>query len=444
MPSALRTLILKELKELLRDPKVLIGMVLMPVLILPLMGGALDISQEAVAKELAHASIGVWDRDHSAASSTLIAFLRPPNLNQTVIPISAANEVEAAANLLATNTTVLLEIPAGYGANISRGVRGLLHVFVAIKSMGLAESSKGSLAGQVIDTYGYYLSLQKIESLLEQANITGVNPTAVYSPLSVEYSSVIKGNIVDVPPQSILGVMLSQGIMLPLVSIMLLTFAMQIAATSIAVEKEEKTLETLMTLPVSRLTILTGKLAGSIIVAVAGAVAYIIGFGYYMNSAFGFAGSEAFNMNLSSLGLALNLQGLVLLGITIFVTLVSGLALALSIAVFTDSVRSAQSLVGVIYLPAMIPMIVLMFVDIQMLPLPFQIVLYAVPYTHTILASQAIFMGNYSTVFTSILYISLFTVIVLYVAAKIFTSERVITARISPRKFSLRWRRGPT
>ena len=438
MPSALRTLILKELKELLRDPKVLVGMVLMPVLILPLMGGALNVSQEAVARELARASIGVWDRDHSAASSSLIAFLS----NQTVVPISATSEADAVANLLGTNTTVLLEIPAGYGFNISRGVRGFLHVFVAIKSMGIAESSKGSLAGQVIDTYGYYLSLQKIGSLLERANVTGVKSWDIYSPLSVEYSSVIKGNIVDVPPQSILGVMMSQGIMLPLVSIMLLTFAMQIAATSIAVEKEEKTLETLMTLPVSRLTILTGKLAGSIIVAVAGAVAYMVGFGYYMSSAFGFAGSEALTPSLSSLGLALNLQGLFLLGITIFVTLVSGLALALSIAVFTDSVRSAQSLVGVIYLPAMVPMIVLMFVDIKMLPLPFQILLYAVPYTHTILASQAIFMGDYSTVFTSILYISLFTVIVLYIAAKIFTSERVITARIRPRKFSLSLRRG--
>jgi len=434
--SSLRTLVLKELKELLRDPKILVGMVLMPVLILPLMGGAISISQEAVARELARMSIAVWDRDKSDASSVLIGFLRS-SLNQSIVAISAVNEAEAVAKVLETETTVLLEIPVGYGANVSRGVRGILHVFIALKSMGVAETGKGSLAEQVIDTYSYALSLQKIQSLLEQAKVTGVDPKAVYSPLSVKYSSVVKGKIVNVSPQSIFGVMMSQGVMLPVTAIMLLTFSMQIAATSIAVEKEEKTLETLMTLPVGRLTILTGKLAGSIIVAVAGAVAYMIGFGYYMSSAMGFAVGDNLNVNLSELGLTLTPQGLLLLGVAMFVTLVSGLALALSIAVFTDNVRSAQSLVGVIYIPVMVPMVVLMFADINMLPLPFQIVLYALPYTHTILASKAVFLGDNITVLTSILYISLFTVIILYIAAKIFTSERVITARIRPRKLSL-------
>jgi len=439
MSSSLRTLVLKELKELLRDPKILIGMVLMPVLILPLMGGAISISQEAVARELARTSIGVWDRDKSEASSSFIGLLRSP-LNQIVIPVSAVNEAEAVARLLETNATILLEIPAGYGTNITSGVRGVLKVFIALKSMGVTETGKGSLVEQIVGTYAYTLSLQKIRDLLQKANVAGVDPRVVYSPLSVQYSSVIKGKVVHVSPQSILGVMMSQSVMLPVTSIMLLTFAMQIAATSIAVEKEEKTLETLMTLPVSRLTILTGKLAGSIIVAVAGAVAYMIGFGYYMNSALGFIPSEVMNVSLSDLGLTLTPQGLLLLGVAMFVTLVSGLALALSVAVFTDSVRSAQSVVGIIYLPVMVPMVVLMFADINILPLPFQFLLYALPYTHTILASKAVFLGDYAIVLRSILYITAFTIAILYVAAKIFTSERVITARIRPRKFSLRGR----
>ena len=439
LPSFLRTLVLKELKELLRDPKILVGMVLMPVLILPLMGGALNISQKAVERELAHASIGVWDRDRSDASSSLTSFLR--YLNQTTISISAEDESEAVARLLETDTTTLLEIPEGYGANISSGKRGFLHIYSALKNIGIAEATKGGMVEQVINTYKYALSIEKIQGLLQQANVTGADPTTVYSPLSLEYSSIIKGNIVDIHPQSILGVTISQSITLPMISMMLLIFAMQIAATSIAVEKEEKTLETLMTLPVGRLTILTGKLAGSIIVAVAAAVAYMVGFSYYMTSAFGFGTSEIMKVDLSDIGLALGPRGLLLLGITMFVTLVSGLALALSIAVFADSVRGAQSLVGLLYIPIMVPMLVLMFTDLKMLPLPIQVILYVLPYTHSMMASKAILMGNYLTVVRSILYISLFTLVVLYVAAKIFTSERVITARIRPRRLRLRLRR---
>ncbi|MCD6264049.1 ABC transporter permease [Candidatus Bathyarchaeota archaeon] len=432
-------LILKELRELLRDPKILVGMVLMPVLILPLMGGAISVSQRAVERELAHASIGVWDRDGSEVSSSLVGFLR--YVNQTVILISAGNVSEAVGRLMETNSSILLEIPEGYGENISRGLRGVLHVYVVLKSLGIAETGKGSVVEQVVSTYGYALSLEKIQALLQEANVTGVEPAAVYSPLSVEYSSVVRGRVVDVPPESIFGLMMSQGIMLPVTSMILLSFAMSIAATSIAVEKEEKTLETLVTLPVGRLTILAGKLAGSILVAVAGAVAYMVGFGYYMTTAFGFVPGGMMNVDLRDLGLSMGPGGLLLLGATMFVTLVSGLALALSIAVFTDSVRGAQSLVGFLNIPIMVPMIILMFTDLRMLPLPLQAVLYAIPYTHTILASKAIFMGDYFVVLRSILYITLFTLATLYIAAKIFTSERIITARPRTWKITLHRRK---
>jgi ABC-2 type transport system permease protein len=60
--------------------------------------------------------------------------------------------------------------------------------------------------------------------------------------------------------------------------------------------------------------------------------------------------------------------------------------------------------------------------------------MYAIPYTHAILASKAAFMGDYLVMLRGIAYISAFTVLVLYIAAKIFTTERIITARISFRK----------
>ncbi|MCK5670361.1 ABC transporter permease subunit, partial [Candidatus Bathyarchaeota archaeon] len=97
---------------------------------------------------------------------------------------------------------------------------------------------------------------------------------------------------------AIFSLVMSQSIMLPIMIMMMVMFAIQMAATSIALEKEQKTLEILMTLPVSRMTILGGKLSGSIVIALAGAVSYLIGFGSYMNSAFSFV-PEAQSMSLS-------------------------------------------------------------------------------------------------------------------------------------------------
>jgi ABC-2 type transport system permease protein len=190
-----------------------------------------------------------------------------------------------------------------------------------------------------------------------------------------------------------------------------------------------------MTLPVGRMTILSGKLAGSIVVAIAGAIAYMIGFGYYMTSAFSFA-PEMTSMSTGDVGIGLEPIGTVLLGVNIFVTLVSGLALAISLATFADSVRSAQSLTGFLTVPVILPAIILMFSDLQMLPQTVRWLLLVIPYTHSIIASKAAFLGNYGIVLRSIGYISVFTIVVLYIAARIFSTERIITARFT--SFSLK------
>jgi ABC-2 type transport system permease protein len=159
-------------------------------------------------------------------------------------------------------------------------------------------------------------------------------------------------------------------------------------------------------------------------------MSYLVGFGYYMNSAFSFV-PEAQSMTLSDVNIGITPIGFVLVGIVIFVTLVSALAMALSVAVFADNVRSAQSFTGVLITPIMIPAIVLMFSDIEMLPQTVQYVMLIIPYTHSIIATKAAFLGDYFIVLRSIFFISIWTIAVLYIAAKIFSTERIITARFS-------------
>ena len=64
----------------------------------------------------------------------------------------------------------------------------------------------------------------------------------------------------EAPPQSIVGLLISQSILLPVLVMVMPMFAIQMAATSIAIEKEQKTFEILMTLPIDRISILAGRL----------------------------------------------------------------------------------------------------------------------------------------------------------------------------------------
>jgi ABC-2 type transport system permease protein len=420
----LLALVIKEVKELVRDPKILIGVILMPILIFPVMGSAIQISQESVQRAVRGASFAVWTDDDGFVTDAMLDFLYN---NNTVVPITANSLEEALQIFTSTDSNAMVYIPNGYNENITVGIQGHIKIYANLRKLNMAETQSTDLVSNLINLYNYYFSISKIQNLLTQAGAGGT-ALGYRNPITIDYASILKGNVLEIPPSAIFNLVMSQSIMMPLMVMMMVMFSIQMAATSIAIEKEQKTLETLMTLPVSRLTILGGKLSGSIVIAIAGSISYLIGFGAYMNKAFAFV-PEATSMSLSDINLGMTPEGFLLIGIVIFVTLVSALAMALSVAVFADNVRTAQSFTGILITPIMIPALVLMFSDIEMLPQLHQYILLIIPYTHTIIATKAVFLGNYFIVLRSIFFISIWTVTVLYIAAKIFSTERIITAR---------------
>ena len=424
--NKLWSLVVKEVKELIRDPKILIGVVLMPIIIFPVMGSAIQISQESVQRAVRGASFAVWTDDDGFVTDALLNYLYT---NNSVVPIEASTLEDALSQFTETDSSSLVYIPDGYNDNITRGEQGKLKIYANLRNLNMAETQSTDVVTSLINIYNYYFSINKINILIDNAGAIGT-PEGHRNPIQLDYASILKGSVLEIPPMAIFNLVMSQSIMLPIMVMMMVMFAIQMAATSIALEKEQKTLETLMTLPVSRMTILGGKLSGSIVIAVAGAISYLIGFGSYMNSAFSFV-PEAQSMSLSDVNIGITPVGFLLVGVVIFVTLVSALAMALSVAVFADNVRSAQSFTGVLVTPIMIPALVLMFSDIEMLPQSFQYLMLVIPYTHSIIATKAAFLGNYFVVLRSIFFISIWTVAVLYIAAKIFSTERIITAQFS-------------
>jgi ABC-2 type transport system permease protein len=212
---------------------------------------------------------------------------------------------------------------------------------------------------------------------------------------------------------------------------------MQIAATSVAMEKEEKTLETLLSLPMDRFSILMGKLLGSILVAALGAVAYMVGLTYYMSSLTAAIPSGK-TIDLVSLGLTPSILGYLLLGISLFVTLLSALALAIIVSAFAEDVKSAQAVVGYVYPLIFIPSLALIYLDINTLPLALRIVLYAIPFSQPVIASKAVILGDYWTALLGTVYVMAFTLIMMYAASRLFATEKILTAKLKFRGLSRR------
>lgn len=405
---------MKELKELMRDPKILLGMIIVPLIMFPVFGSLLGYAAQSAQTQAQKATLLVVNNDGGNWSQAFISFLNTA-MRVAVINDTTTQQILTQGLLARNNSTQFVEIPAGFSTNMTLHNGGnldttaTLNVFGVYSGGGVFSGISSAGINVLVDSFNRYLA-----------------PDAVYTT----QSTIIKGEIEQgVDPATLSGLMLSQTIALPITIMILLTYAMQIAATSVAMEKEEKTLETLLTVPVDRFAILMGKLSSTIIVAGAAAAATLVGYNYMLGS-FRFGVQAGASIDLVKLGLVPSPLGYLLLGVSLFVTLLSALALAVIMSAFSEDVRGAQALVGYIYPVIFIPTLALVYLDVNTLPTALKAIFYAIPYSHPIIASKAVILGDYTTVILGIVYVTAFTLVIMYIASRLFATEKILTAKL--------------
>jgi ABC-2 type transport system permease protein len=412
------TILVKELKELMRDPKILIGMIVLPLVMFPILGLVMGFAVQSAQEEAQRATLLVVDNDNNGTwSNAFVSYLNRTMNVDVVRDLSPQNIVDR-GYLGRYNSTMFLEIPLGFSTNITIHANGERNVTGMVNVYGVFNGGGGIFSG--------------IGGTAVAAVVAGFNRAVAPDVVAVYQSSIIKGQIEEgVDVSTLSGLMLSQSIALPITIMIMLTYAMQIAATSVAMEKEEKTLETLLTTPVDRFAILMGKVSSTIIVAGAASIAVLVGYNYMIGSiSNSIAGNVGGSVDLVALGLVPSVGGYVLLGVSLFFTLLSALALAVIMSAFSENVRGAQALVGYIYPLIFIPSLALVYLDMNSLPLAIKAIFYAIPYSHPIIASKAVVTGDYGTVVFGIVYVAVFTVVIMYIASRLFATEKILTAKL--------------
>jgi len=425
--KGLMNIVIKEIKELVRDPKILLSMIIVPIVMFPLMGFAIQTSTESAQQSIGKTSIAIIDQDQGTVSQSLENYLS--SLNFTITNLNNDSLDQAINKIQDTNITNLIVIPSGFTQNITNGGSADLLVYTPFSGGGgIASSSRSSTIMSLLSGFGRGLVDQRIKTAYPDANTK-----EILNPLMLSERSIVKGKAADVSPSVLFSLMIGQSIAMPVGMMTLLIFAMQLAATAVASEKEEKTLETLLTMPINRTVILAGKLTGSTVVALVGAIAYLIGFSYYMGSFSALIPTGT--VDLAALGLEPTIASYTSLGVSLFMALLSALALAISLSVFAEDVRGAQALVGPLSILFIFPLIFTMFTDINSLPFPLSIILLAIPFTHAMLAANVAFTGNYVGAIGGIIYMTIFTIVVLYIASRLFGTEKILTAKLTFRRF---------
>lgn len=198
--------------------------------------------------------------------------------------------------------------------------------------------------------------------------------------------------------------------------------------TSMGLEKENKTLETLLTMPVNRTTIVMGKLLGSSLVGLIMAALYLVGFKFYL------ASLEAGSVNLAALGLSLSMFDYILVGLSLFVSLVFGLAMAMLLGIMARDYKSAQILTYPIMGLAIIPMFFTMYKDFNTVSPVIRYFMYAIPFSHPMTAMRSLTFDAWGIVVAGIVYNLILSGILIAVIVKIFKTDKLITGIMQIRK----------
>lgn len=225
----------KEFLHIIRDPRTLAVMFLIPVIQLILLG-------YAATTDIKHLSTAVWDQDHTARSRELIEAYRASgyfNITRFV-----DNQEEMARAVDGGTARAVLIIPAGYERALSRGE----HVRVGFVIDG-SDPSVANIALSAAQGVGQAESIKVITralgARLKAAPCIEVHPRVWYNPSMESANFMVPG---------LMGVILQMLTML-------------LTAMAIVREREQGTIEQLIVTPIRPLELIVGKVAPYVLIA---------------------------------------------------------------------------------------------------------------------------------------------------------------------------------
>lgn len=418
------TLTAKEIKELL-TPQMILPLI-MTVFIFMFIGQV--IGSQAKATDQEKTRVAFIDKDKSEISE----FVKKALEKQNFKVIEYIADVDKAVILeRKSQGNLLIFIPENFSENIKLGKNGEIRIYILLPSFSYAGVQKASKIKAVIQSINEVIS----NNLIKSSTVNKFLKTDfLKNPVKFKEFVQIGNKQAQGSSELIISFVSNQSAFIPIILTVVIIISSQSVATAIAAEKENKTLETLLASPVSRSAIALSKMFASGLVALLVAVFYIFGFRYYMNSIMESDLNARFGAEMSriieQLNLKLSASDYILLGVMIFFSVMVALAISIILGSFTDNVKSIQAVITPIMILVLIPYLLTLFVDLTTLPKWAYVLVYLIPFTHTLQTVQNLFFSRYGLVFTGMVYQFALFLVLLGIIRTIFHSDRIITTRI--------------
>ncbi|MCL2095992.1 MAG: ABC transporter permease [Oscillospiraceae bacterium] len=379
----------------------------------------------------ANSLVGFIDEDNSELSNYIKDNIR----NFGVIPVfPEAADPETAMNQLESydfageevKIQTLIVIPRGFEENLLIGNYASVDAYSSIDSFGMTSMIAGASAHTVTSAVNNLLSQRLYEIYGGDPNI---NINYIKFPVYSNDFTYLNNITQNVNASMVLGYVTSQTVFLPIIIFIIIMMSTQMLAASIVNEKTDKTLETIMTTPMSRMSVLLAKILSAAIYAGIYAGAYSVSYKRFMDSLGGSDGNypDEFISSLEKFGITFDITAFAIIGAQLFLSVLCGLAISMLIGMIIEDMKTLQAYLMPVMFLIMIPYLLSMFLDINTLPAIAKILIYALPFTHTFTAATNLFTQNYTLIIFGIIYQAIFVGALLTVAVKIFNSDKLFT-----------------
>ncbi len=318
----LSVLLRKELGELGRERIVLVGLLLGPFLIYLVLGGIAAVGARGIAKEAARqVSVDLVVRGGLDSNVSLLA----EALNASGLRVKSVT-TENPASAPPGADAVLVVDSRELAALLARGARINATVIINVKYPGI-------LATQLEDRVvrGLETALRRLLASRASMCLPEASHETLESPANATVYYMYRGRLV--PSSAFLASVMGAILLVPMAILIVVLSATQVASISLGIEKEARTLEKLLSMPLSFMDILLSKVLAIAVLSVGGLLSNVAGLLIYMRiisvatrSVAG-VGGENLRLGVSAPLIGAVDAGLLFLGlaITLYVTILIGL-----------------------------------------------------------------------------------------------------------------------
>jgi ABC-2 type transport system permease protein len=383
-----------------------------------------DITKKEVAKASGTQTVAVLDFDDTDASRGILKGMEAAHF--AVQPMAGKTKEQAIRAAGDGEAKVLLVIPQGFGQSLSDLHVREIETYSFMRNFSMVGSRTSIILKSVLTAMNNSVSDRFLKS-----RIPDVDPDAVKNPIKSRDYVIVKDKRAEGSAKDIAGLLSSQTIFIPVILMMIIIYSSQMVITTVAMEKQNKTLETLLTVPIRRTSIITAKMLAAGLVGLLSAVIYMVGFRSFTGGmTSGLEASSGMTAAMKTLGLSFNTTGYIYLGISLFFAILCALAISMILGVLAEDFRSAQSLIMPVVLIVMIPYFISLFADLNTLSPPVKLLLMAIPFSHPFLAVQNLYLQNYGAIIAGIAYQAIVFAVLVLIAARIFSTDKILTMKL--------------